>query len=519
MTSRKPLFYLSILILAAWVTVLWITNWPPPPAESAGSGLAYWISQMLWRMRFAWVGLLILAFYPQLIARPFRLASGFPSRDARRRSLHNLYYWILVGGLAVAMLWAWSPPTLPDLGALFASWQAAVAPYRSMVPPAGLEWTWETAAALVAALVLAAVNTRFCWRYGYLLQKRDRITWIGFFVLATTQSLLLAWVPTSSWLGIGFAMVLLPTNPLLLTQLRGKDKRSDLPALILLLLLLVLGIAIGLLIGWPGAWLAMVAAMSLLLAAFTFFLALAYTTRQGYTAHLIERLRVHRHPIRVAFQPSREAVPGLLRPLVPVARVLVRIAIQITNVLQRVFVLLANTALFATLKFFEILIRVPETVGASMVRAIRSIDFYLQYIFVPALGYASAGIAVAYIARTISAYYMATNVNLGFGMIIAFVTAVMGLILAMSSLFEVTPSYVSDQYLKWNLTDTERTPVSYFVYFILLMWFIQTIGFLVGLLIWEPAESAFRPGLFYALESVILVVGIIMLLPGLFKRR
>lgn len=260
--------------------------------------------------------------------------------------------------------------------------------------------------------------------------------------------------------------------------------------------------------------------MAAILIALTLLMGALSSYRRGFLTHLYQRYRLRWQRLN-----SQELVKvldsqaPLIRAVSPMLRAGIQVAVLVGDTLLQVTVLISNVALFALLWLVELLVRVPEMVGASIARVGRAVIFYVQYLVLPFFVFGGVGVAISSFVMTLSNYQAAPGVSLGGSMILSVAMAIVGISVGLASLFELPPERVMALYLKWGQVEIGKTPIGYLVYLLLSLWLLQSLGLLLGKLAWPELYFALRPGMFYILESLLIFIGFGALVVQLLRRR
>jgi len=547
-----------------WLSVGWGAGAPPQALQAPGYEVRMALSNWLWSGRYLLAVIVAIVLHPQVISRPFALARSayLPGRRGSQATrLAFLYYVALVGTGSLLFMWIRSSLIWPSLN---------VHPTLTSLSGGVLARPW---AVLIGFLFVSAVNARFCWQSGHFLQRRDLETWVAFGALAALQMALLAWLDVAwqiswprlpvlwpwelrlrDWLGaLQWPTLDLPAFPDISWRLQ-----LALPAWLnaiwrASLALLFVGLpTTSFALAWvsPGTmtpkWLATVAAFlvslivsvlmlspymaprlhwiaigaTMVLVVFTLLMGAASSHRRGFLTHLYQRyrLRWQRLESRELLKVTDSDAP-LIRELRPLLRPGIRVAVLVANVLLQVIGSVSNVALFAILWLIELSVRVPEMIGASIVRLGRAAIFYVQYLVIPLLMFSSVGIAIGNFVTTLSNYQATPTIGSGISMILSVAVAILGINAGLASLFELPLSRVIALYMKWGQDETGKTPIDYLVYLLLSMWLLHSLGLLFGRLAWMELYLALRPGMFYILESLLVLGGLTVLLAQLTRRK
>ena len=463
------------------------------------------LSETLWSWRALLIFFCALIVFPEIIAYPFRLpadtsfASGWMF-DVN--TVARIYYFVFCVGVGIAASWFWS-------GSQVVVQYFAVSFMMQILPP-------------VALGVIAALTLFVAFHFHYLLNRGDITIWILVAFLATIQMLLLSWIDLSVPFLFALAIVSLPTTTLLLSQWQDDlaPRRSRI-FFAMLLFLITTGIGVVMyslsVIQWK--WLSTLSAFALLCLAF--LLVIIHSRQQGYLGRLYQRARFRR-PTPILFGRMIEhhsQWSGILL-LTMIAIPLMRIAISAANVIGRVAIVSANIVLLSSLVVIVSLVRVPEIIGASMLRLRYALAFYLDAVVLPMVAFASAGVGIAFGVSVLTAYLLLGTPVLGFSLLATSFVIFLGIILGYSSLYRLSVSVVSTTYfVTEDPAVPERTPVTYFVSLLMLFWVIKFLGLLITLFIFRNLAPLFMPGFFFVAASIVIGIGVLLLGLLILRRR
>lgn len=196
----------------------------------------------------------------------------------------------------------------------------------------------------------------------------------------------------------------------------------------------------------------------------------------------------------------------LIRIIQPVGRVVV----SITNVLILLFTVLANVAVTIILVIYDLVVRVPEVIGSSLIRLRYVFDFYFDTVLMPIVGLVCSGLSLAVWGWLLPTYFISGTTGMGFALMLCLFLFVIGVLLSVAGLFQITIGAAATAYFKNDEPESFYTPQVYLILGVLLLWLVQFIGMGVTTVVFREASPIFAPGAVFSVESVLILIGLAM---------